>query len=104
MHADEAILADKFGDLLSRGTYRYDPHDYHGPVLPYLTLVPAHLIGRTTYSVLRESTLRIVPAAAGILLALSPLLLAPAIGAPAALWAAAMLAVSPAMVFYGRYY
>ena len=31
MHADEAILADKFGTLLETGRWRYDPGDYHGP-------------------------------------------------------------------------
>jgi predicted membrane-bound mannosyltransferase len=48
--------------------------------------------------------LRAAPAAAGILLALSPLLLAPAIGWTAAFAAAALAAVSPALVYYSRYY
>ena len=33
MHADEAVLADKFGGLLDTGSFRYDPQDYHGPAL-----------------------------------------------------------------------
>jgi len=102
MHADEAILADKFGTLLSSRIYPYDPGEYHGPVLAYLAWVPAHLAGRTTYNALTETTLRIAPAIAGVLVALSPLLLAPAIGPAAAFWAAALMAVSPAMVYYSR--
>jgi predicted membrane-bound mannosyltransferase len=102
MHADEAILADKFGALLATGAYPYDPREYHGPVLAYLAWITAHLAGRTTYAALTETTLRIVPAIAGILVALSPLVLAPEIGATAALAAAALLAVSPVMVYYSR--
>jgi predicted membrane-bound mannosyltransferase len=102
MHADEAILADKFGTLLATGTYPYDPREYHGPVLAYVAWVPAHLTGRTTYATLSETTLRVAPAVTGILVALSPLLLTPQIGATAAIVAAALLAVSPAMVYYSR--
>ena len=49
MHADEAILADKFGTLLATGRYDYDPRDYHGPMLAYCTLPSAYLSGRTSY-------------------------------------------------------
>jgi hypothetical protein len=37
MHADEAIHADKFGTLLEGRGYAYDPSEYHGPTLYYLT-------------------------------------------------------------------
>jgi predicted membrane-bound mannosyltransferase len=104
MHADEAILADKFGTLLATGAYPYDPHEYHGPMLARLAWISAHLAGRTTYATLSETVLRLAPAAAGILLALAPLLLTPLIGAPAASTAAALVAVSPAMVYYSRYF
>ena len=102
MHADEAILADKFGTLLATGAYPYDPHEYHGPVLAWLAWIPAHLAGRTDYSSLTETTLRLTPAVAGILVALTPLLLAPVIGYTAAFAASAILAVSPAMIYYSR--
>src|ERR1039458_4371045 len=102
LHADEAILADKFGTLLATGTYPYNPREYHGPVLAYLAWIPAFLTGRTTYAALTETTLRIAPAIAGVLVALSPLVLLPEIGATAALAAAAIMAVSPVMVYYSR--
>ena len=38
MHNDEGVNAVKFGILLDRGEYRYDPHEYHGPTLHYATL------------------------------------------------------------------
>ena len=104
MHADESILADKFGELLAGHGYPYDPHEFHGPVLAYCALLPAWLTGRTSYAQLTETTLRLVPAVAGILLALTPLLLAPAIGRGAAVAAAALVAVAPPMVYYSRFY
>ena len=45
MHADEAVHADKLGTLLEGGGYAYDPSEYHGPTLYYLTLPSAWLEG-----------------------------------------------------------
>ncbi len=104
MHADEAVLADKFGTLLENGAYDYNPHDYHGPALLYATLIPSGLRGIERYADLDESALRIVPVFFGLLLVAMPLLLTRALGRPAALAAAGLTAVSPAMVYYSRYY
>jgi uncharacterized protein (TIGR03663 family) len=103
MHTDEAVHADNFRNLLEGGTYRYDPHEYHGPTLNYFTLIPAHLTSADTYAKLTEVTLRIVPVAFGALLVLMALLLVRGLG-PAAVVAAVLTALSPAMVFYSRYY
>lgn len=104
MHGDEAVHAYRFGQLLEHNDYRYDPHEFHGPTLNYFTLIPAWLSGRHTYASLVESTLRIVPAFFGLLVVVMPLLLARGIGRPAALIAFAFTAISPAFVFYSRYY
>ena len=104
MHGDEAVNAVKFGQLLEEGFYRYDPQEFHGPTLNYLTLVPAWLTGSQELSQIGEFSLRIVPVFFGILLVLMPLLLARGLGKPVAIFAAAFTAVSPAMVFYSRYY
>ena len=45
MHAAEANQAVKFGGLLERGEYRFDPRDHHGPSLYYLTLPAARVAG-----------------------------------------------------------
>jgi predicted membrane-bound mannosyltransferase len=97
LHADEAVLADKFGTLLEAGRWSYDPKGFHGPALPYLTLPVAWVCGQFRYLDLDEVTLRLAPALAGIALALAPLL----VGAPAA---AFLVAASPAMVYYSRDY
>ena len=62
MHGDEAVHADKFRLLLEERFYEYDPEEYHGPTLNYLTLLPAWLQGARTLVQVDEFTLRIVPA------------------------------------------
>jgi len=104
MHADEAVHAAKFGKLLEQGVYEYDPREFHGPTLNYLTLVPARVRGIGRYAELDEIALRSVPVAAGMLLVAAHILLAPIVGFRAAALAALFTAVSPAMVYYSRYY
>jgi uncharacterized protein (TIGR03663 family) len=104
MHADEAVHADKLGTLLEGGGYAYDPVDYHGPTLPYLSLAAARLQGARRYVELDEATLRSVPAAVGTLLVAAHALGRSTLGVEAAAFAALLAAVSPAMVFFSRYY
>jgi uncharacterized protein (TIGR03663 family) len=104
MHGDEAVHAIQFGDLLEKGVYSYDPYEYHGPTLTYLTLIPACISSEAKLTEVNELTLRIVPVFFGVLLILLLLLAADGLGPGAAIFAAVLTAISPAMVFYSRYY
>jgi uncharacterized protein (TIGR03663 family) len=104
MHHDEANQAVKFGDLLERGEYRFDPNDHHGPSLYYLTLPVARVAGERTLAGLGETTLRLVPALFGAGLLLIFLLFAGGLSRETTLAAAALAAVSPAMTYYSRFY
>ncbi|MHC4983134.1 MAG: flippase activity-associated protein Agl23 [Planctomycetota bacterium] len=104
MHADEAVHAAKFGQLLEEHKYRYDPSEFHGPSLNYLTLPVASATGAESLKQVRQVHLRLVPAIFGILLVAAAWPLRKGLGEPAVLAAAALTAVSPAMVFYSRYY
>jgi uncharacterized protein (TIGR03663 family) len=104
MHGDEAVHAYRFGQLLETNNYRYDPTEFHGPTLNYFTLISALLSGQHTYASLTEITLRIVPVFFGLVLVLMPLLLLDGLGRPVAAVACALTAISPAFVFYSRYY
>ena len=103
MHTDEAVHAIKFGDLLEKGEYTYNPSEYHGPTLNYLTLIPAWLSSADQLTEVKEFTLRIVPVLFGVLLVLLTFMLVDSIGWTA-VCAAGLTAISPAMVFYSRYY
>ncbi len=104
MHGDEAVHAIKFGDLLEQGVYEYDPDEYHGPTLNYLTLIPAGLTGARNLVQVGEFTLRIVPVFFGVCLVLLLLLVIDGLGTAAAVYAGVLTAISAAMVFYSRYY
>ena len=104
MHPDEANQAVKFGDLLERGDYRFDPNDHHGPSLYYLSLPSAWAARETTLAGLDERVLRLVPALAGTALLLVFLLFSGGLSREATLAAAALAAVSPALTYYSRFY
>ncbi|MBN2138367.1 MAG: TIGR03663 family protein [Sedimentisphaerales bacterium] len=104
MHGDEAVHADKFADLLEGRGYRYDPYEYHGPTLNYFTLVPAWLGSVETYAEMTEFTVRVVPIFFGVVLVVLVILLLDGLGRGACVCAAVLTAISPAMVFYSRYY
>jgi len=104
MHADEAVHAEKFGALLEKGLYCYDPDEFHGPTLNYFTLLSAWLRGEHTYENISEVTLRLVPAVFGIALILTPLFFVQGLGWRAAFFGCILLAFSPLFIYYSRYY
>lgn len=104
LHNDEAVNATKLAALWDKGEYRYDPHEYHGPALHYFSLPVLWLSGVKTSTEFSDTQLRIVTVAFGVGLILLLLLLKDGLGQSATVWAALFLAVSPAMVFYSRYF
>ena len=104
MHCDEAVHGIKFGKLLEDDDYVYDPHEYHGPSLNFLTLPIARIASTSKRTEVTESELRLLPAIFGIALVGSLWLVRDELGRGATRWAALLTAVSPAMVYYSRYY
>ena len=104
MHHDEANQAVKLGLLLEKGEYRYDPADHHGPTLYYLSLPVARAFGRSSLAALDERTLRFLPALLGAALVLLLGLFRREMDGPGLAAAALLLAVSPAFVYYARFY
>lgn len=102
MHHDEGVNGFFLMGLLEKGSFHYNPENYHGPTLYFLTL-PLALIAQRLGG-LDNWTLRLVTAAFGVGTVLLVLLLRRYVGAFGALAGAALVAVSPACVFYSRYY
>ncbi len=74
MHNDEAVNAMKFRLLWVNNSYKYDPNEFHGPTLPYMTVPSAFLGGSRDFNQFTPATFRAVPAVFGaglILLLLS---------------------------------
>ena len=104
MHCDEANQAVKAGLLQETGSYRYDPQEHHGPSLYFLSLPLARLHAGRRFADTTEWTFRMVPAVFGAGLVLLLYLARDALGWPSVLGAALLTAISPAMVFYSRFY
>jgi len=104
MHGDEAVNAVKVAELIEGGGYKYDPHEYHGPSLNYFTVIGAWLFGVDSFVDLNEQILRFLPVLFGLLLLFLVCMLRGALGRDALLFSIILIAVSPAMVFYSRYF
>jgi uncharacterized protein (TIGR03663 family) len=104
MHTDEAVQAKKTGNLLEKNEYRYNPKEFHGPTIYYLTLPVLALSSVKTFAQSSEFHYRIVPVIFGSAMVLLLLLILDAMGGLAAPSAGLMIALSPCMVFYSRYY
>ena len=104
MHNDESVNAVKFGQLWDHGEYRYDPTEHHGPTLHYFTAAFCKLTGAPDFKTLSESRLRLFTALVGVAIILLLPLLRDNLGRGAVVAAAFLTALSPAMVFYSRYW
>ena len=110
MHNDEGVNGIKFGQLWDArlaklyGPFKYDPTEHHGPSLFYLTFALARLTGAPDLSHFSEARLRSLDVLFGLGLILLLPLVADGLGRRPALWAGFLTAVSPAMVFYSRYF
>src|SRR5437867_2913037 len=104
LHNDEAVNAVKVCELWQQGRYAYDPDEYHGPTLHYATLPFLWLSRARNSDELADATLRLAPVVFGVGLILLLLLLSDGLGRHAVAWAAIFTAISPAMVFYSRYF
>lgn len=103
MHGDEAVHAFKFRELREKGVYHYDRNEYHGPTIYYAALPNIVLTGKN-FLTAQEADYRFSIALFGGAMVLLLLPLADGLGRRSALWAGLLLALSPAFVFYSRYY
>lgn len=95
-HYDEGINGYFVNQLWRQGYADYDPTNYHGPLYFYYLQLAEVLLGRGIFA------FRFATALLASALVYVAALHARYLGR-AAYWAAAILAVSPAFVFYGRY-
>jgi len=103
-HVDEGVQAVKAGELYDSGHYQYNPVEFHGPSLYYFTLPVLKLRGARSFAEASDADFRLVPVLFGVGVILLLLPLRRGLGNVAVVTAAVLLAVSPAMVFFSRYY
>jgi len=96
-HHDESVHAHFSYRLLKHGTYNYNPM-WHGPFQYYLTAVLYRLFGDS------EWISRLMPALFGVGLVALPFTLKKYLGFKASFITAFLLAVSPAFLYYSRFF
>src|SRR5687767_5162460 len=104
MHTDEAVHAEKFNEWWTGGVFVYDPHEYHGPTLHFASWPVVKARGTASFAQTTEGTFRVVPVVFLVLTIVLLIGMGEALGRPAAVVAAILLAISPAFVFYSKYY
>ena len=104
LHNDEAVNGVKLSELIDRGTYHYDANEHHGPSLYYASLAQARLTGLAHSSQLTDASLRSITVVFGIGIVLLLPILVNGLDRRPACWSAILTAISPAMVYYSRYY
>ena len=97
-HHDEGVNGWFLTTLYNDGVYKYDPANYHGPTLYYISLAFAKVFGLETGSV------RASVAIWGVLIVVLAFFLRPYLGKTGSLVAALFLALSPGMVYISRYF
>ncbi len=98
LHHDEGVNGWFLTTLFRDGEYKYDPANYHGPTLYYISLGFAKVFGLDTVSV------RASVAIWGVLIVILAFFLRRYIGKIGSLSAALFLALSPSMVYISRYF
>lgn len=101
-HADEATGARITASRMESGAAKFDPKHFHGPLLADLAIPLCKLRGEHGWREMSKTTLRALPAIAGTLLVMLPLLWRRRFGHLPMLLAAALLATSPLLAYYSR--
>ncbi|KKH46739.1 flippase activity-associated protein Agl23 [Methanosarcina sp. 1.H.A.2.2] len=96
-HHDESVHGSFTLKLLETGDYSYNPA-YHGPFLFHSTAAVFHFLG------INDTTARLVPVFFGVATILLLFLLKKELGKSGVLWAMFLLAFSPSMVYFSRFF
>ncbi|MCH2206465.1 MAG: TIGR03663 family protein [Lentisphaerales bacterium] len=104
MHGDEANQAYQFQLLWEDGTYKYEPRDFHGPTLYFMTLPWMKITGAESFESSEKLHFRSLPMAFAFLTALCSLLMLDLLTRKGALALTGMLMLSPSMIYYNSYY
>lgn len=96
-HHDESVHASFTLKLLEHGEYSYNPA-YHGPFLFHSTAAVFHFLG------INDTTARLVPVFFGVATILALFLLKKELGKSGVLWSMFLLAFSPSMVYFSRFF
>ncbi len=97
-HHDEGVNGFFLTGLFRDGVYKYDPSNYHGPSLYYFALFSSYIFGLSDFAV------RLVTVVFGVLTVALVFSLRRYLGTFGTLFAASLVALSPGLIFFSRYF
>ncbi|MCM8531246.1 MAG: hypothetical protein NE330_08820, partial [Lentisphaeraceae bacterium] len=104
MHGDEANQAYQFQVLYEKGSYKYEPLDFHGPTLYFMTVPLFKMLGVESFKESSKWHFRALPLCFAVLTAFIGLLLVDLLTRKGVLLLTAFQMLSPSMVYYNTYY
>lgn len=108
-HHDEGVNSTFLLTLIKDGTYHYNPENFHGPLLYYLTYIPVSIIGLKSSLInvenpdIADISFRIPPAFFGLLLVILFITLKSWLGRWGVITTMILTALSTSNLFYSRY-
>jgi predicted membrane-bound mannosyltransferase len=97
-HHDEGVNGLFMLTLFRDGVYKYDPSNYHGPSLYYFALFSTYIFGLNDFAV------RLVTVVFGVLTVALIFSLRRYLGTIGTLFAASLVALSPGLTYFSRYF
>lgn len=97
LHHDEGVNGYFVSNIVEGKGWKYDPENYHGPTLFYITALSFFLFGQNVFA------LRIVPVLFGSLIVLIPFLLRKSLGFKGIIASGFALAFSPALLYFSMF-
>jgi Dolichyl-phosphate-mannose-protein mannosyltransferase len=97
-HHDEGVNGLFMLTMFREGVYKYDPSNYHGPSLYYFALFSTYIFGLNDFAV------RLVTVVFGVLTVALVFSLRRYLGTIGTLFAASLVALSPGLTYFSRYF
>lgn len=104
MHGDEAINAVMLSEVVETGQFDYNPNQHHGPIFYYTAVLFSAFHGLSDLQDFSEPFLRGITAFVGIILIWILFGFRKSFENDIILYAAGLMAISPTIVFYSRYF
>ncbi|MBU1628331.1 TIGR03663 family protein, partial [bacterium] len=108
-HHDEGVNSSFLLALIKDSTYNYNPENFHGPLLYYLSYIPISIFGLKTSLIqvdnpeLADVSFRLAPAFFGLMIVVLMLSLSSWLERYGTIAAMILTALSPSYLFYSRY-
>jgi len=108
LHHDEGVNSTFMMNLIKDGSYEYNPENFHGPLLYYISYIPLSIFGlknsvfETNSQVLADYSFRLAPAFFGVILIILFFFLKDFLGKVGTISSMILMTLSPSFLYFSR--